>query len=438
MLAFWDLHERFAPSGIVRYFCTRSMIYLRVFKESLLFAWQALIVNRLRTLLSLTGVTIGIFSIISVFTLVDTLEDNIRGSIEELGDNVIFVQKWPWIFGNDYPWWKYVNRPEVALSEVEAVQERSSLAAASAYIINFRKTLKYRTNSMELQVVEATTSMYDQVRNVDLQQGRFITDAEFHSGTPVCVIGDYVAYVLFGPVNPIGKTIKVGGFHADVVGVFEREGESMIGMSMDEKVVLSVNFARKMVNPDNDRLSPILYVKAREGVPNSALKDELTGIMRSLRRLGPRKESNFALNEISILSEGFDEFFDFINLVGLIIGGFSILVGGFGIANIMFVSVKERTHIIGIEKSLGAKNSFILTQFLAEAVLLCLVGGAFGLVIIYLLTVLASQLMDLEVSLSLANIFLGFGISAVIGLLSGFIPALTASRMDPVQAIRAK
>ena len=405
-------------------------------KESMIFAIRALVVNKLRTLLSLTGVTIGIFSIISVFTLVDSLENEIRSSIEELGDNVVYIQKWPWAFGGDYPWWDYVNRPEVTLKEQEDLANRSELASASGFLVDFRKVVKYGTNSIEDQQIQAITPDYNKVRTMEIASGRYFTLQEFRSGRPVCMIGDYVAYVLFGNINPVGKEVKIDGRPTTVVGVFDKEGESMIGMSLDETVLIPVNYAKSMVDLRNRWLSPNIYVKAKEGVSLTELKDELTIIMRSLRRLTPKQEANFALNEVSILSRGFDEFFGFINLVGLVIGGFSILVGGFGIANIMFVSVKERTNIIGIQKALGAKRMFILSQFLAEAVLLCLIGGGVGLFVIFLAGLGLTYFTEFAVMLSAKNIILGFGISATIGLISGFVPALSASKLDPVEAIR--
>jgi len=409
---------------------------IRKFNEGLLFAIQALVVNKLRTFLSLMGVTIGIFSIISVFTLVDSLENEIRGSIQELGDNVVYIQKWPWSFEDNYPWWKYINRPEPDLNEYKAIDERTELAAASGYVVGFRKTVKYNENSIESQSIQAVTEDYDDVRSLEFQGGRYFSTQEFINGKPVCVIGDYVAYVLFGSINPVGKTIKIDGRKVEVIGVMKREGESMLGPSNDELVLTPVNYARSMIDLKSRFISPRIFVKAKEGVSVAALKDELTIIMRSLRRLRPKSDGNFALNEVSILSRGFDEFFAFINMVGLIIGGFSILVGGFGIANIMFVSVKERTNIIGIQKALGARRAFILTQFLSEAVMLCLIGGAVGLGLIFLIGLAVSSFSEFSLALSVENMLLGFGISATIGLISGFIPALSASRLDPVEAIR--
>ena len=412
-------------------------LYVRLLKEGFAFAFQALIVNKLRTFLSLLGVTIGIFAIVSVFTLVDSLERNIRGSIETLGTNIVFVQKWPWSFGGNYAWWEYMMRPEVKQEELKKVQERTTLASHAAYVIEFRRTLKQGNSSIENQKLVAASKDYRHLRNFSLWKGRYFTDEEFRSGAPFCVIGARTAYDLFGIANPIGKRVKLGGKKATVIGVFEYEGESLINVSVDQETHIPIQFAKKLVNINDRRLGPRLMVKAKAGVPNEALIDELTGIMRSIRSLKPKQETNFALNEISILSEGFEGFFGFISLIGSVIGGFSILVGGFSIANIMYVSVKERTGIIGIQKSLGAKNAFILFQFLTESVVLTLLGGVFGLVLIFIITFGISSFTDYEITMSLKNVLTGVGLSIGIGLIAGLLPARTASRLDPVEAMRA-
>lgn len=414
-------------------------LYLRLFKESIVFALQALVVNKLRTFLSLLGVTIGIFAIVSVFTLVDSMERSIRGSIETLGDNVIFIQKWPWSFGEgDYPWWKYMLRPEVHPDELEEIKQRSELSSAAAFMIEFRRTLKFDNSSVEQSKVVAGSGDASKVRTFEINQGRYFTEAEFKNGKPVCVIGARTAYDLFGGRNPVGKSIKIDGARATIIGVFEYEGESLINASVDQETHIPLEFARTFVKLDDSRLNPRIMVKAQEGVPNQALIDELTGIMRSVRRLKPKQEGNFALNEISILSEGLQGFFSQISLIGLIIGGFSILVGGFSIANIMFVSVKERTNIIGIEKSLGAKNSFILFQFLSEAILLTTLGGLIGMFLVFLIALGVSSFTEFTLVLSTQNIVTGIAISIGIGLVSGLLPALSAARLNPVDAIRAK
>jgi putative ABC transport system permease protein len=250
------------------------------------------------------------------------------------------------------------------------------------------------------------------------------------------ILGRDIKDGLFPNEEAIDKTITVRGRRVTVIGVFTKEGESVIGNSNDNGITMPVNYARKFLDIKSERLNPTIIVKAKDGVTNQELMDELRGNMRSIRRLRPVEEDNFALNETKLLSTQISGLFDAITMAGWIIGGFSILVGGFGIANIMFVSVKERTPIIGIQKSLGAKNYFILIQFLTEAIVLCLVGGILGILLVYIGTFAAAQ-FEFELQLTTGNIILGLSVSALIGLISGFIPAFTASRLDPVEAIRA-
>jgi putative ABC transport system permease protein len=413
------------------------MLYLKLLSESILFAIHALVANKLRTFLSLLGITIGIFAIISVFTMVDSLERKIRDSVSSLGDNVIFVQKWPWTFGADYPWWKYWQRPLPTVKEMDEIIRRSSLAESASFIASVRGTVSYKSNNVERAEFLAVSQDYNKVKSFELSDGRYFTEIESSAGRNVAVIGNTIAQILFGNENPIGKQFKVRDIRIYVIGVFAREGESMFGETIDNQVMVPINFARNYIDIKDESTNPFIMVKGKEGVMNEDLIDELTGIMRSLRKLKPKVEDNFALNEISLISKGFDQLFSVVNLAGGIIGIFSIIVGGFGIANIMFVSVKERTSIIGIQKSLGAKNSFILFQFLSEAVILCLIGGGIGLFVIFLGTVVINLVADMGIVLSLKNIITGLGISAIIGLIAGIVPAWFASRLDPVEAIRS-
>jgi putative ABC transport system permease protein len=413
------------------------MLFWVLFKESIFFAWHALLANKLRTTLSLLGITIGIFAIITVFTIVDALESNIRNSVASLGENVVFVQKWPWEFGSDYPWWKYMARPVARLSELPEVQRKSNLAEASAFVIEGVRTLKAGSNSIEGAQVICASEAYNRVRSFELAEGRYFTSSEFSVGAPKVMIGSSVAQSLFPTGNALNKFIKVGSAKLEVVGVFAREGSSVIGNSMDNVVLVPVNYAKAFIDLRSDRVNPTIYVKAKPGVSNEDLKGELTGIMRSVRRLKPSAEDNFALNETSMLSKGLNSLFDIIGLAGWVIGGFSILVGGFGIANIMFVSVRERTSQIGIQKALGARSSFILIQFMVESVLLSVAGGLIGLLLVFSILEAADAAFDLGVSIQGSNIILALTISVLIGIISGFVPSYTASQLDPVDAMRS-
>ena len=412
------------------------MLYLRLLKESILFALHALVANKLRTFLSLLGITIGIFAIISVFTMVDSLEKKVRDSVSSLGNNIVFVQKWPWSFGSDYPWWKYWQRPIPSVKEAEDLKDRSELAEAVAFQASVKKTVASPYGIIENVEILAVSHDYHLVQKVELASGRYFTELESAGGKNIALVGDNVAKSLYNVTNPLDREIKIMGRKFRIIGIFKRTGESMFGDSNDDKVVIPLNYARNLIDLRDEDTHPFIMVRAAENITVDQLKDELTGIMRSLRKLKPKAEDDFALNEVSLIGKGLDETFGIINLAGGIIGIFSIIVGGFGIANIMFVSVKERTNIIGIQKSLGAKNAFILFQFLSEAVILCIIGGLIGLFIIFLGTALLNVAADMEVYLTLKNIILGITISAVIGLISGIIPAYAASRLDPVEAIR--
>ncbi|MBV6460452.1 MAG: Macrolide export ATP-binding/permease protein MacB [Flavobacteriales bacterium] len=416
----------------------KFLLVLRILNESIAFARQALIVNKLRTMLSLLGVTIGIFCIVAVFTVVDSLERNIKGSIESLGDNVVFVQKWPWTFGNDYPWWKYWQRPVASYDDLKAIDKNSDLAMASCFKIDAQKTVQYQSDIVENVALEGVSHHYSLVSNLNLQIGRFFTEQESAGGAAVALLGFNLAETLFLQNNPIGNTIKIDGHKFEVIGVLKKEGESIFGNSSDNKVIFPIQFARKLYKLDNENLNPTVMVKAKPLVTNEELMNELTMILRAHRKLKPGVEDNFALNQTSMIAQGFSSIFDIVNIAGFVIGGFSILVGGFSIANIMFVSVKERTGQIGIQKALGAKNYFILLQFLFESVFLCLIGGVAGILFIFLLTLLVSAVTEFSVSMSFYNVLMGISFSVIIGIVSGIFPSMQAAKLNPVDAMRSK
>nr|WP_321406486.1 ABC transporter permease [uncultured Carboxylicivirga sp.] len=416
------------------------ILVYKFFKESFLFALNALRSNVLRTVLTLSGVTIGIFSIISVFTLIDTLENSVRESVESLGNNVIYIQKWPWAppeGETEYPWWRYMNRRVPGLDDYEQVQKRSQLAEAVCYVMASSRRLVYENNSYDKVAVMGVTHSFEDIWSFEIGSGRYFSQQESHNGSNITVIGADIAAELFQGLDPLGREIKMMGRKLRVVGVIQKQGSDMFGNSLDKNILLPVNYAKTMFNLRSESVNPFIMVKALPGYTSDDISDELTGIMRAVRRIKPKAENDFALNQISLLQKGLDGLFGAIDIAGWFIGGFSILVGGFGIANIMFVSVKERTRIIGIQKALGAKRRFILLQFLIESTALSLIGGLAGLLIIFIITLLLRVSTELSISLSLVNILNGIGISLIIGILSGYIPAWKASKMDPVEAINA-
>lgn len=413
------------------------MIVFRLIKESLFFALDSLIVNKLRTTLSLLGITIGIFAMISVFTMVDSLERSIKESIQSLGDNVIYIQKMPWNFDPEQPWWDYIRRPQPTLSDYRLVKKMCTNAEEVGMIAGGNGVLQYRNNSVNGAQSLGVTHTYNLITTINIEQGRYFTGLESESGRPVAIIGAKIAESLFPNEQAIGKNMKFKGRKLTVIGVLKKEGESMLGESNDSRFFIPLKMARNFYKIDAGSARPSILVKAKEGVSNQQLIDELTGIMRSIRKLKPKADNNFALNQMSMLSQGVEAMFGVINVAGFVIGIFSIIVGGFSIANIMFVSVKERTSLIGIQKALGAKNYFILFQFLFESVFLCLIGGGVGLLFIFLGTLLLTYGFDFPVGMGLNNVGLGLAISIAIGLISGIVPSWSASRLDPVEAIRS-
>ncbi|MGV3559335.1 ABC transporter permease [Larkinella arboricola] len=414
------------------------MKFLRQTYESFRFAWQALRSNLLRTTLSLLGVTIGIFAIIAVFTIVDSLERNIRDSLAGIGDRVMYIQKWPWGFGGgEYQWWKYFQRPEPSLTEFKFLEERLENAEA-VVAMDFRGQVTVKNGNNSLQsLIQGTSLDYNKISNVPVEKGRYFSQQEIDASRNVAIIGADVAETLFPEQDPVGKEFKLNGLKYIVIGVQERKGESLVnfGGNPDKKCLIPIGAFAKMyhsVYPSID--IAVKGLETDEGLLEA--ESEVRGLLRARRGLKPMQEDNFALNRPEAAAQAISGLFAVLTIAGWVIGSFSILVGGFGIANIMFVSVKERTNIIGIQKSLGAKNYSILFQFLFEAVFLSLIGGGVGILLVYLLSFI--KLGSLEIILSPANIMLGLGVSSIIGTISGILPALVAARMDPVIAIRSK
>ena len=415
------------------------MFILKIIYESIAQAVSQLLANKLRSFLSLLGITIGILCIISVLAAVDSLERNIKSSINKLGDDIVYVDKFSWAEDPNANYWKWMRRPDPGYKDFKKIEAKVKTADQTSFaaLLSF-KPVEYGSTDVSNVPIFTMTYDYAEMFNFEFELGRYFTNLEYAKGSNQVLLGAVLADKLFGDkINPIGKKIKFGGRKFTVIGVLEKEGENLLSiMNFDEILLIGFNTARRIANVERLPRS-FINVKAKPGVPLEILEDEITGVMRAHRRLKPKEDDNFALNKLSIIVNAFDQLFGVIGVAGWAIGIFAILVGGFGVANIMFVSVKERTNIIGIKKALGAKRYVILLEFLIESIILCIIGGLLGLGMVHMATLAASKAIDFTFVLSANNIIIGLSTSIIIGLIAGFVPAWQAARMNPVDAIRA-
>lgn len=411
---------------------------LEIVVSSFKMALQELWKNKLRTFLSLFGVTIGIFCIIGVLATVNSLQTNIQNQLKSLGNNTIYIDKWEWNGGGpDYPWWKYAKRPQPQFEELAEIKKRTATAQYAAYFINTVVSVDVGDNTLSNVRLYGVTQDYQNIQSLVIQYGRFLTEAEFQHGANSIVMGNEIAETIFGdPERAVGKQVSIKGRKSIVIGVIKKEGSQIVGgWQFDKCIILPYNYAKTLVN--ENRADPILMVKGGAGISSKVLKDELAGTMRSIRKLNPTQENNFSLNDINDISENLNQAFVSINIGGWAIGALAFIVGIFGVANIMFVTVKERTPQIGLKKALGAKKRVILMEFLLESAFLCIIGGAIGLLLLFILTKIASALADFPFFLSPFIIALAVLICIAAGILAGIIPASRAANMDPVVAIRS-
>ena len=413
---------------------------LEILGSSLKMAVQELLKNKLRTFLSLFGITIGIFCIIGVMATLNSLEQNIQNEIKSFGTNTIYVDKWDYSQGGggEYPWWKYYKRPEPRYHELDQIMMRTPSAKNAAFKIDMRTSVEYDDNVLQNATLYGFTEEFNQIQAVDLQLGRYISASEFRSGSNVFVIGSEIAEKLYSsPQAALGKPLITRGKKGVIIGVIKKQGNQMLGgWQFDQSVVMPYHFAKTIM--EERWSSPLILVQGHENVTSVALKDDLKGAMRAIHKLSPTEEDDFSLNDVNEWSKAFSQAFSGINFGGAIIGGISLIVGLFGVANIMFVSVKERTGQIGLKKAIGAKSHIILTEFLLEAAFLCLIGGMIGLILVFALTQILTHSLDFPVYISTTNMIWAIGICFVVGILAGIIPASIAARMNPVVAIRSK
>lgn len=412
------------------------LLYLRLLKESLSFALNALRNNKLRTLLSLLGVTVGIFSIIAVLAAVDSMDKKIKEDLSDMDLNTVYLIRFS--FGpSEVPRWKREQFPDVTYEEYEYIRRSvNNIDKMSFNLFTRNENIKYEDKTVNSIQVKPSTNEYVDIQAIKVESGRYFNESESNSGSPVIVIGNEVANGLFGDIDPIGKKIRLYGQKLTVIGVLKKQGETTFGDSNDVAVFFPVNFLRRMYGDNNKTITPAILIKPEKGIDMDEFKAELTQKLRTFRSIKPGEINNFFLNVLSGFTDFIDNIVGQMNKVGWGISLFSLLVGGFGIANIMFVSVKERTNLIGIQKALGAKNKFILFQFLFEAIILSLIGGIVGMFLVWLCAIGLSAILDFDFVLSTQNMLLGSGLAAFIGLVSGILPAISASKLDPVEAIR--
>ncbi|MBC7950064.1 MAG: ABC transporter permease [Chitinophagaceae bacterium] len=411
---------------------------IEIIVSSFKMALQELWKNKLRTFLSLFGITIGIFCIIGVLTIVNSLERNIQNEVKAMGSNSIYIDKWEWGGGPEYPWWKYVNRPSPKYSEMGQIKDRTTSAKYVAFKIEAQDNLEYGGNILSNVKIYGISEDFENIQPVEIMYGRYISDAEFSSGSNAVVVGHEVAEKLFGEASlAIGREVSGRGKKMLITGVIKKQGKQMLGgWEFDESMIIAYKFARNIM--DERRADPFIMVKGQDHLTSKALKDDLTGTMRAIHKLSPTKEADFALNDINDFSEAISDAFVGLNIGGAVIGGISLIVGLFGVANIMFVTVRERTGQIGLKKALGAKRRVIMSEFLLESAFLCIVGGLIGLTLVFILTMILSGALDFPVYISITNVIWTFFICIAVGVIAGIVPAYKAARMDPVEAIRSK
>ena len=340
---------------------------------------------------------------------------------------------------SDIPRWKRDQFPEVNYEEFQYLKSNLNDVEnlCYQYFMFSREAVKNDGITVSSVNVVPVTYEFADIQRMEINNGRFFNEAESNAAAGVIVLGYNIAEGLFDNVDPIGKSVRIYGQNVKVIGVTKKKGMSMgLEDSDDDSVFLPVNFLRRLYGDNSKNFLPVIVIKPEKDVDIDALKGEITQKLRAYRGVKQGEINNFFLDILSGFTDMIDSFIGTLKMGGWIISGFSLLVGGFGIANIMFVSVKERTNLIGIQKSLGAKNKFILFQFLFEAIILCVIGGIIGLFLVWIIAMVLTDMLDFEFVLSVGNMLLGTSLAAVIGLIAGILPAISASQLDPVEAIR--
>ncbi len=408
------------------------MGWLLEIKESCFIAWEAIRANRLRSALTALGIIVGIVTVTLMGMTLEGLNVAFRSNLAKLGAETLYVQRIPWEIRSYQEWLRYRRtRREFDWFQARQLERRITNAAASTLMTEGRFTVTYRDRSGSRASVIGTTADYELTTGVELAEGRFLLAQECDGGRPVCVIGSLVASNLFLNESPIGKRMRVASESVDVVGVLSKRGSFMGQFSLDNQVLVPAKFFVEALTRDSEFS---LQIKARSAAHLPALEEEVRAVMRILRRVPPSAEDDFAINQQQSILDSFGRVSTIIGSVGFFISGLSLLVGGIGIMNIMFVSVAERTREIGVRKAIGAKRRVILIQFLTEAATICLAAGLVGLGIAWGVSFALASTLPVSMSPGIAS--LAIGVSIAVGVISGFLPAWRAARMNPVDALR--
>ncbi len=401
------------------------------FKESVLIAWAALRANKLRAGLTTLGIVIGIVSVTLMGTAITGLNAAFKKSLAGISADTLFIQRFSWMTG-ETEWRMSRNRRELTLQNAKDVARLATLVSAVSVESQGGGTVSVGRKQARGVWVEGNDENSLMVRGLSLSAGRWLTESDVQAGRPVCVLGSYLAERFFPYGGVIGSKVKLNDMNLEVVGVMEKQGTFFTGFNLDNQIVIPITrFTRDFARfPDFT-----IMAKVRDLSQMADAKEELRGIMRKLRRVPPDRDDDFAINQQDALVNFFNAVGGTIAAVGLFISGLSLFVGGIGIMNIMFVSVAERTKEIGIRKAIGAKRRTILIQFLVEAATITLGAGVLGLMIAWPLTLVVDKFLAAEMPLWLVGIALL--VSVLTGVVSGFLPAWRAARMNPVDALRA-
>ncbi|MEX0721878.1 MAG: ABC transporter permease [Balneolaceae bacterium] len=399
------------------------------FLEGLRIAFKALTVNKIRSILTALCIIIGITMVTIVDSVTTGMDITFEKSMAMMGQNVVYVEKWPW--NGDGKWWEYRNRKEMQLSYVNDISESSRYASNVSASANRYTSVRYQERNAESVGINGATANYLETAGLNIETGRMFTQEEVRSGSKIAVVGQTLTDALFQHENPLGKQVRLGGQKFTVVGILEKQGKFMGLEDTDNRVIVPISAFGQIFGL---RRGVQIGVKFLDKASLMEGEYEVEGIMRRIRQLDATEGNDFAINKPEAFKEQLAGIKAGIYTVGFILSGLSLLIGGIGVMNIMFVSVRERTKEIGIRKAVGAKSWEILCQFLLEAIAICLLGGVIGVALAGGITVLINQVFVAVMNFSV--VFLGFSICTVVGVVFGFIPAYRAAKSDPIESLR--